>query len=48
MIITIYMEGRMTADSIIKFGCNVNIKVIHDDDVFVWNGSFIIWLRPKV
>ena len=43
-----WREG-WTPDSIIRFGCDVNIKSMQEEELFkIWVGSFMIWLKPKL
>ena len=37
-----------TPDSVIRFGCEVNIRSIHEEeDSNIWVGSSIIWCQPN-
>ena len=37
-----------TPDSVIRFGCEVNIRSIHEEeDSNIWVGSLIIWCKPN-
>ena len=41
-------KGGWTPDSVMRFSCEVNIRLIHEEeDSNIYVGSLIIWCKPN-